>query len=257
MQVRAFINLVGSLVQSGAALPRADPHAPTAGSINIEVLRTMRDAGIIRALAQALRLVNSEHPAAPGAINAILKPLEVLTRSAVLKAMAPSAIAATAGAAQAGATTAGTAAAEGQVPGAATGGQLAGGGGGATAQQATATGSGAEAAHRRGRQGGRATAGDTAMDESDQAEAGPAALAAAQHFLPGGDLPPSVFNQLMESLADAIEDDIDAAEAEAEEDDDDDDDIDGSSNDDMDEDMVEHDGEGGEVSVVGVQGLGF
>lgn len=52
---------MGALVQSGSG-PRADPRQPAASSMPLEVLRAMREAGAVKALAQALNLVSTEHP---------------------------------------------------------------------------------------------------------------------------------------------------------------------------------------------------
>jgi hypothetical protein len=80
-QVRALVELVGSLVTAQqASLTGADGRgaaAPPAGGLSSETVRAMREAGMVKALALALRQVDLAHPGAAKAINAVLKPLEV------------------------------------------------------------------------------------------------------------------------------------------------------------------------------------
>jgi hypothetical protein len=53
---------MGALVQSGSGPSRSDPRQAAASSMPVEVLRAMREAGAVKALAQALNLVSTEHP---------------------------------------------------------------------------------------------------------------------------------------------------------------------------------------------------
>ena len=53
----------------------------TSSGLSVEMIRTMRDSGVVSALTQALKLIDMDHPQAPRAINSIIKPLEVLTRT--------------------------------------------------------------------------------------------------------------------------------------------------------------------------------
>jgi hypothetical protein len=53
---------MGALVQSGSGPSRSDPRQAQASSMPVEVLRAMREAGAVKALAQALNLVSTEHP---------------------------------------------------------------------------------------------------------------------------------------------------------------------------------------------------
>jgi hypothetical protein len=52
---------MGALVQSGSG-SRSDPRQPQSSSMPLEVLRAMREAGAVKALAQSLNLVSTEHP---------------------------------------------------------------------------------------------------------------------------------------------------------------------------------------------------
>jgi hypothetical protein len=62
LQVAACVSLMGALVQSGSGPSRSDPRQAQASSMPVEVLRAMREAGAVKALAQALNLVSTEHP---------------------------------------------------------------------------------------------------------------------------------------------------------------------------------------------------
>ncbi|GFR50880.1 hypothetical protein Agub_g13169, partial [Astrephomene gubernaculifera] len=85
-KIRAVVNLVGSLVESSGAAGGHDPRrggpngAQGAGAISTEIVRTMREHGMVRALTAALQVVIPEHPRAGQAVQAILRPLELLTR---------------------------------------------------------------------------------------------------------------------------------------------------------------------------------
>ncbi len=65
IQVAACIKLLGALVQSGSnvssVMGRSDPRQ-TGGSMPVEVLRALRDAGAVKALARTLELVDMHHP---------------------------------------------------------------------------------------------------------------------------------------------------------------------------------------------------
>ena len=75
----ALVDLVNSLLarRSGSAPTGAQP--PGAG-ISADMARAMRDAQMVRALTAALASVDLDHPAASGAVSAVLRPLETLTR---------------------------------------------------------------------------------------------------------------------------------------------------------------------------------
>lgn len=54
---------MGALVTSGSAVGgRSDPRQPGGSTMSLEVVRAMREAGAVKALAQALKLINTEHP---------------------------------------------------------------------------------------------------------------------------------------------------------------------------------------------------
>lgn len=64
MQVSAFLSLTGALVQSGSSpgVPRGDPRQPgSSSSMPLELLRAMREAGAVKALARVLTFVNMSH----------------------------------------------------------------------------------------------------------------------------------------------------------------------------------------------------
>lgn len=50
-------------------------------AVSAEIVRAMKDAGMVRALTAALRLVDLDHPQAIKSVHAILRPLEILTRA--------------------------------------------------------------------------------------------------------------------------------------------------------------------------------
>lgn len=88
--MKAFIDFIGSvLVQSSPNNQnnpsnrnqgQAQSHTHTS-SLTIEIIRTMREAGLLPVLSETLGLIELEHPEACNAINSIIKPLEVLSRS--------------------------------------------------------------------------------------------------------------------------------------------------------------------------------
>lgn len=86
-QIRAVVQLVGGLLENSGAAPAQDPRRGNnnpqgAGAISTEIVRTMREQGMVRALTAALSTINMEHPRAHQAVQAILRPLELLTRNA-------------------------------------------------------------------------------------------------------------------------------------------------------------------------------
>jgi hypothetical protein len=63
LQASACITLMGALVTSGSTVgARSDPRQVSSSSMSLEVVRAMRDAGAVKALAQALKLISTEHP---------------------------------------------------------------------------------------------------------------------------------------------------------------------------------------------------
>ncbi|KAK9821448.1 hypothetical protein WJX81_000342 [Elliptochloris bilobata] len=91
-KVQAFVELVGSLLQAterSVARP-GGRNGGGAQGLSTEVVRSMREAGVVGALTAALKLVDLDHPRAPGSINAILKPLEVLTQPLPPRPQGPS-----------------------------------------------------------------------------------------------------------------------------------------------------------------------
>lgn len=62
-QASACISLMGALVSSGTTVAgRSDPRQAASSAMSLEVVRAMREAGAVKALAQALKLINTEHP---------------------------------------------------------------------------------------------------------------------------------------------------------------------------------------------------
>ena len=58
VQVKAFVELAGSLLSAGAAKSQAGQPTGLSG----EMLRCMRSSGVINALIGALKLVDMDHP---------------------------------------------------------------------------------------------------------------------------------------------------------------------------------------------------
>jgi hypothetical protein len=58
MQVKAFVELAGSLLSAGGS--RGQPGQPA--GLSGEMLRFMRFAGVVNALINALKLVDMDHP---------------------------------------------------------------------------------------------------------------------------------------------------------------------------------------------------
>lgn len=54
---------MGALVQSGSSpgMSRSDPRQSSGTSMSLELLRAMREAGAVKALAQVIKLVNTDH----------------------------------------------------------------------------------------------------------------------------------------------------------------------------------------------------
>lgn len=77
MQIRTVVKLVDALVNSNAVAAALDPRRAGgpqgAGAISTEIVRTMREQGMVRALTAALRLVQPEHPAASDAVQVGLR----------------------------------------------------------------------------------------------------------------------------------------------------------------------------------------
>lgn len=228
-KVRAFVALIGSLLASAASQSAAaiDPRRPQPGSnsaLSADMTRVMRELGVVRALAAALRQVNPEHPQAAKSLGSILKPLEILTRNLPAWALKKSKQAA---AAAAGAPAAGGAA-----------GAAAGGAGTAAAPQAAAgAAGGAEGAAGPSRAGAQGE--DTAMGEGGaRVEAGPAAAAGGLRGARGAGAEAGAAGPVG-AMLDDVDALIDAAMAELPEggsEDDDEDDEGGE--DDEDDDMV-------------------
>ncbi|KAK9830284.1 hypothetical protein WJX72_010812 [[Myrmecia] bisecta] len=79
-KVKAFVNLVGSLLSASTPGASSGNRAASTG-LSTEMVRAMRDAGMVKALTSALKMIDLDHPKAPASINSILKPLEILTRN--------------------------------------------------------------------------------------------------------------------------------------------------------------------------------
>lgn len=71
-QATACIALMGALVSSGTTVGgRSDPRQAGSSAMSVEVVRAMREAGAVKALAQALRLINTQHPKVRGALGTL------------------------------------------------------------------------------------------------------------------------------------------------------------------------------------------
>ncbi|GIL92299.1 hypothetical protein Vretimale_18444 [Volvox reticuliferus] len=86
-KIRAVVQLVGVLVENSGAASALDArrggnNAQGAGAISTEIVRAMREHGMVPALTAALCTINMEHPRAQQAVQAIMRPLEMLTRNA-------------------------------------------------------------------------------------------------------------------------------------------------------------------------------
>lgn len=79
-QIKAFVDLIGSLLSASSGSQSENRSTQTSG-LTVEMIRSMREVGVVSALTRVLKLVEMDHPEAPKAINSIIKPLEVLTRT--------------------------------------------------------------------------------------------------------------------------------------------------------------------------------
>lgn len=79
-QIREFIDLIGSLLSASSG-NHSENRSTQISGLTIEMIRSMREVGVVSALTNALKLFGMGCPDAPKAINAIIKPLEVLTRT--------------------------------------------------------------------------------------------------------------------------------------------------------------------------------
>ena len=61
-QVKAFVELAGSLLSAGAPKPAGSPQRAQTQGLSGEMLRSMRFAGVISALIGAMELLDSDHP---------------------------------------------------------------------------------------------------------------------------------------------------------------------------------------------------
>eukprot|EP00884_Botryococcus_braunii_P008520 jgi/Botrbrau1/1766/Bobra.0217s0021.1 len=80
-RVKAFVELIGSLLS--ASSPSSNSSArqpPSAAGLPVEMVRAMREAGIVKALTNSLKLIDFSHPQATKSLNALTKALEILTR---------------------------------------------------------------------------------------------------------------------------------------------------------------------------------
>jgi hypothetical protein len=217
LKVKAFVELVGSLVHAQQAALQPDGRQPPPGGMSSETVKAMREAGMVKALAMALRQVDLSHPAASKAINAVLKPLEVLTRSMAAWTTKPPPAAAA---------------------GAATGTQPATGGSGQPAVAAAAVAATPAPGAARAAAAGAAAGADT---PAEGVAAGPEAVQAAQRMMRASQ------SQLMGMEARDLMDAAEMMDLMGDEDDDDDDleGMDHDMDDDDDEDDDDSDGEGG------------
>lgn len=85
VKIKALIDLIGNLL---AASSNAKPNHPgnqrsqqATNGLTVELVRSMRQAGVVASLIQALELIEMKHPDASQAVQSIIRPLEILTRS--------------------------------------------------------------------------------------------------------------------------------------------------------------------------------
>jgi len=80
--MKVYVELIGSLLAASSANKHPNPRhrAPSNGTLSTDMIRLMRESGMVPALTRAMNLVDLDHPQAPKSLNAILKPLEILTR---------------------------------------------------------------------------------------------------------------------------------------------------------------------------------
>ncbi len=62
MQVKAFVELAGSLLSAGAPKPAGSGQRSQTQGLSGEMLRSMRFAGVISALIGAMELLDPDHP---------------------------------------------------------------------------------------------------------------------------------------------------------------------------------------------------
>ncbi|KAL0033594.1 hypothetical protein WJX79_006288 [Trebouxia sp. C0005] len=164
-KVKAFVELVSSLLSASITNPSSQDGASPPGLAG-EMLRVMKEAGVLKGLTNALKLVDTDHPQAGKSITGILKPLEILTRPQLPRSK-PSAGATTAAAAASTAHQAAAASTQGAGSAAGVGEAAAGGSGSQTVQHSTAP---AEASR----------GADASMEDAEESAAGPEAMAAAE-----------------------------------------------------------------------------
>ena len=61
-QVKAFVELAGSLLSAGAPKPAGSQQRSQTQGLSGEMLRSMRFAGVISALIGAMELLDADHP---------------------------------------------------------------------------------------------------------------------------------------------------------------------------------------------------
>lgn len=79
-QIREFIDLIGSLLSASSG-NHSENRSTQISGLTVEMIRSMREVGVVSALTNALKMFGMGCPDSPKAINAIIKPLEVLTRT--------------------------------------------------------------------------------------------------------------------------------------------------------------------------------
>ncbi len=73
-QVKAFVELAGSLLSAGAPKPAGSPQRAQTQGLSGEMLRSMRFAGVISALIGAMELLDSDHPQVHSLCGIIVRP---------------------------------------------------------------------------------------------------------------------------------------------------------------------------------------
>ncbi len=61
-QIKAFVELVGALLSASAPMTGTASHTAPAAGLSIEMIRAMRDAGVVKALTNSLSLIDNNHP---------------------------------------------------------------------------------------------------------------------------------------------------------------------------------------------------
>ncbi|DBB00800.1 TPA: hypothetical protein ACH3X1_000730 [Trebouxia sp. C0004] len=164
-KVKAFVELVSSLLSASISNPSSQDGASPPGLAG-EMLRVMKEAGVLKGLTNALKLVDTDHPQAGKSITGILKPLEILTRPQLPRSK-PSTGATAAAAAAATAHQAAAASTQGAGSAAGANEAAAGRAGSQPVQHSTAPAEGARGA-------------DASMEDAEESAAGPEAMAAAE-----------------------------------------------------------------------------